>query len=91
MKKKNTIKTLMMERCINKGQLTMKKTFGFYFAQISDKAGEQMLGDMKPFDSAIIGEVDMSSAEYAGLTVEEACRRRLCTELQIRTHGPWGL
>ena len=42
----------------------MKKTFGFYFAQISDEAGEQMLGDMKPFDSAIIGEVDMSSDEY---------------------------
>ena len=68
----------------------MKKTFGFYFGQISDEAGEQMLGDMKPFDSAIIGEVDMSSAEYAGLTVEEACRRRLCTELQIRKHGSWG-
>lgn len=68
----------------------MKKTFGFYFVQISDEAGEQMLGDMKPFDSAIIGEVDMSSAEYAGLTVEEACRRRLHAELQTRKHGSWG-
>ena len=68
----------------------MKKTFGFYFGQISDAAGEQMLGDMKPFDSAIIGEVDMSSAEYDGLTVEEACRRRLHAELQTRKHGSWG-
>ena len=82
--------TFMMENCNNKGQFTMKKTFGFYFGQISDAAGEQMLGDMKPFDSAIIGEVDMSSAEYAGLTVEEACRRRLHAELQTRKHGSWG-
>ena len=82
--------TFMMENCNNKGQFTMKKTFGFYFGQISDAAGEQMLGDMKPFDSAIIGEVDMSSAEYDGLTVEEACRRRLHAELQTRKHGSWG-
>ena len=82
--------TFMMENCNNKGQFTMKKTFGFYFGQISDEAGEQMLGDMKPFDSAIIGEVDMSSAEYDGLTVEEACRRRLHAELQTRKHGSWG-
>lgn len=58
----------------------MAKTFGFYFAQISDKAGKQLLNKMKPFDTAIIGEVDMSSAAYAGLTVEEACRKRLYGE-----------
>ena len=64
---------------------TMKKTFGFYFGQFSKETGA-----VKPFDTAIIGEVDMSSDEYAGLTVEEACRRRLHAELQTQKHGPWG-
>lgn len=63
----------------------MKKIFGFYFGQFSKETG-----DVKPFDTAIIGEVDMSSATYAGLTIEEACRRRLYAELQTQKHGPWG-
>ena len=63
----------------------MAKTFGFYFGQFSKETGA-----VKPFNTAIIGEVDMSSAAYAGLTVEEACRRRLHTELQTQKHGPWG-
>ena len=63
----------------------MAKTFGFYFGQFSKETG-----DVKPFNTAVIGEVDMSSAAYAGLTVEEACRRRLHTELQTQKHGPWG-
>lgn len=63
----------------------MAKTFGFYFGQFSKETGA-----IKPFNTAIIGEVDMSSASYTGLTVEEACRRRLCTELQTQKHGPWG-
>lgn len=63
----------------------MAKTFGFYFGQFSKETGA-----VKPFNTAIIGEVDMSSAAYTGLTVEEACRRRLCAELQTQKHGPWG-
>ena len=63
----------------------MAKTFGFYFGQFSKETGA-----VKPFNTAIIGEVDMSSASYTGLTVEEACRRRLCAELQTQKHGPWG-
>ena len=63
----------------------MAKTFGFYFGQFSKETGA-----VKPFNTAIIGEVDMSSAAYAGLTVEEACRRRLHAELQTQKHGPWG-
>ena len=63
----------------------MAKTFGFYFGQFSKETG-----DAKPFNTAVIGEVDMSSAAYAGLTVEESCRRRLHTELQTQKHGPWG-
>ena len=63
----------------------MAKTFGFYFGQFSKETGA-----VKPFNTAIIGEVDMSSAAYAGLMVEEACRRRLHTELQTQKHGPWG-
>ena len=63
----------------------MAKRFGFYFVQFSQKTG-----DVKPFDTAVIGEVDMSAAAYAGLTVEEACRRRLHDELQTQKNGPWG-
>ena len=62
----------------------MAKTFGFYFVQFSQKTNE-----VKPFNTAVIGEVDMSSAAYAGLTVEEACRRRLHDELQTQKKGPW--
>lgn len=62
----------------------MAKKFGFYFAQFSEKTGS-----VKPFDTAIIGEVDMSAMEYAGLSVEEACRRRLHSELQTQKNGPW--
>lgn len=63
----------------------MAKTFGFYFIQFTLRTGA-----VKPFDTAVIGEVDMSSAAYNGLTVEEACRRRLHDELQTQKAGPWG-
>lgn len=63
----------------------MAKTFGFYFIQFALSTGA-----VKPFDTAVIGEVDMSSAAYNGLTIEEACRRRLHDELQTQKKGPWG-
>lgn len=63
----------------------MKKRFGFYFAQFDENNGE-----IKKYNTAVVGEVDLTSKSYKNMSCEEACLSRLESELATNKKTPAG-
>jgi len=57
-----------------------RKTFGIYIFQFTKNLNNQQV-KIKAYNTTMIGEVCMSSAEYVGMSIEEACKKRVYKEI----------